>query len=129
MIAPIVLIAAAVAAVTLPGGTVATDTKAGTGVVATPGTTVTVNYTGWLDAGGGKRGKQFDSSIGRAPFSFPLGGGQVIAGWDAGVAGMKVGGRRTLRIPASEGYGERGAGDDIPPGAALVFDVELLKVE
>ncbi len=124
---PIVLIAAA--AMTLPGGTVTTDTKLGTGAVATPGTTVTVNYTGWLDAGGGRHGKQFDTSIGRGPFSFPLGGGQVIPGWDAGVAGMKVGGKRTLLIPASEGYGETGAGNDIPPNAALVFDVELLKVE
>ena len=128
MIAPIVL-AVAAAAVTLPGGTVAVDRKVGTGAVAMPGATVTVNYTGWLDAGGGKHGRQFDSSIGKAPFTFPLGGGQVIAGWDAGVAGMKVGGRRTLLIPAAQGYGERGAGDDIPPNAPLVFDVELLKVE
>jgi FKBP-type peptidyl-prolyl cis-trans isomerase len=124
---PIVLIAAA--AIISPGGTATIDTKIGSGAVATPGTTVTVNYTGWLDAGGGKHGKQFDTSIGRGPFSFPLGGGQVIPGWDAGVAGMKVGGKRTLLIPAAEGYGETGAGNDIPPNAALVFDVELLKVE
>ena len=124
---PVILVAAA--AMTLPGGTLATDTKIGTGPVAAAGQTVTVNYTGWLDAGGGKRGKKFDSSIGRAPFVFALGGGQVIPGWDAGVAGMKVGGRRTLIIPAAQGYGDRGAGDDIPPGATLVFDIELLKIE
>ena len=124
---PIVLIAAA--AITLPGGTVATDTLTGTGAVAAPGTIVSVQYTGWLDAGGGRHGKQFDSSVGRGPFSFALGAGQVIPGWDAGVAGMKVGGKRTLLIPAAQGYGDRGAGDDIPPGAALVFDVELLRVE
>lgn len=127
MIATIALIAAA--AVALAGGTLATDTKVGSGAVAAAGQIVTVNYTGWLDAGGGKHGRQFDSSLGRAPFVFPLGGGQVIAGWDAGVAGMKVGGRRTLLIPAAQGYGDRGAGDDIPPGASLVFDIELLKVE
>lgn len=127
MIATIALIAAA--AVALAGGTLATDTKVGSGAVAAAGQIVTVNYTGWLDAGGGKHGRQFDSSLGRAPFVFPLGGGQVIAGWDAGVAGMKVGGRRTLLIPAAQGYGDRGAGDDIPPGASLVFEIELLKVE
>ena len=123
---PMVLIA--VAAITLPGGTVITDTRIGTGATATPGTTVTVDYTGWLDAGGGRHGKQFDTSVGRRPIAFPLGAGDVIPGWDAGVTGMKVGGRRTLLIPAAEGYGERGAGNDIPPNAALVFDVELLKV-
>ncbi len=123
-----VLIAAA-AAVTLAGGVVATDTRPGTGAVAMPGQTVTVDYTGWLDAGGGKRGQQFDSSVGRAPFTFRLGAGEVIAGWDTGVAGMKVGGRRTLIIPAAEGYGDRGAGADIPPGATLIFDVELRRVE
>ena len=129
MIASIVLVVAA-AAVTLPGGTVATDVKPGTGAVAVAGKTVTVHYTGWLDLGGGKRGKKFDSSRDHGqPFSFPLGGGQVIAGWDAGVAGMKVGGKRVLLIPAAQGYGERGAGDDIPPNAPLIFDVELLAVE
>jgi FKBP-type peptidyl-prolyl cis-trans isomerase len=124
---PVVLIAAA-AAMTLAGGTVAIDTKVGTGAVATLGNTVTVNYTGWLDAGGGRHGKQFDTSVGREPFTFRLGHGDVIAGWDTGVAGMKVGGRRTLLIPAAQGYGDRGAGDDIPPGAPLVFDIVLLKV-
>ncbi len=125
MIAAIV----ALAAVTLAGGTVANDTRTGTGAAAVPGTTVTVDYTGWLDAGGGRHGKQFDSSVGRQPFTFVVGAGQVIAGWDEGVAGMKVGGKRTLLIPAAQGYGERGAGGDIPPNAPLVFDVELLKVE
>ncbi len=126
---PIVLVAAVAAAATLPGGTAVIDRKIGTGPAAVAGQTVTVNYTGWLDAGGGKHGKMFDTSVGKAPFVFPLGGGQVIPGWDAGVVGMKVGGRRTLLIPAAQGYGERGAGDDIPPNAPLVFDVELLKVE
>ena len=125
---PAIVLVAATAAVTLPGGTVATDAKVGKGAVATPGQRVTVNYTGWLYVDG-KRGKQFDSSIGRAPFNFGLGAGQVIPGWDEGVAGMKVGGKRTLVIPAAQGYGERGAGGDIPPGATLIFDVELLGVE
>ncbi len=129
MIPVVVVAAVAAAAVTLPGGTVAIDRKVGTGPAAAAGQTVTVNYTGWLDAGGGKHGKMFDTSVGKTPFVFPLGGGQVIPGWDAGVAGMKVGGRRTLLIPAAQGYGERGAGDDIPPNAPLVFDVELLKTE
>ncbi len=126
---PIVLIAAAAAAVTLPGGTIVTDTKIGSGAVAAAGQTVTVNYTGWLDAGGGRHGAMFDTSVGKAPIGFALGEGQVIPGWDAGVVGMKVGGRRTLIIPAAQGYGERGAGGVIPPGATLIFDVELLKVE
>jgi FKBP-type peptidyl-prolyl cis-trans isomerase FkpA len=106
------------------------DTLVGTGAEAKPGATVKVNYTGWLydPKASDHHGKQFDSSIGRGPFSFPLGAGRVIKGWDQGVAGMKVGGKRTLIIPASLGYGDRGAGDDIPPGATLVFDVELLGV-
>lgn len=105
------------------------DTVVGTGKEATNGTTVTVNYTGWLYEPNteSKRGAQFDSSSGRAPFSFELGGGQVIPGWDQGVAGMKVGGKRTLIIPASLGYGSSGAGP-IPPNANLIFDVELLEV-
>ena len=118
------------AAVTLPGGTIVTDTRVGTGTVAAPGATVAVHYTGWLDAGGGAHGKQFDSSRDRGQaFVFPLGAGQVIPGWDAGVAGMRVGGKRTLLVPATQGYGERGAGDDIPPNATLIFDIELLGVE
>ncbi|WP_409268036.1 FKBP-type peptidyl-prolyl cis-trans isomerase [Massilia sp. BHUDP2] len=105
------------------------DTVAGTGKEATDGTTVVVHYTGWLYEPNteSKRGTQFDSSSGREPFSFHLGGGQVIPGWDAGVAGMKVGGKRTLIIPASMGYGSSGAGP-IPPNANLIFDVELLDV-
>lgn len=119
----------AAAPVVLPGGTTATDVVTGTGPAASAGQRVTVHYTGWLWIDG-KRGKQFDSSrtAGR-PFSFTLGAGDVIAGWDEGVAGMKIGGKRTLIIPASAGYGARGAGPDIPPGATLIFDVELLGVE
>lgn len=94
----------------------------GTGAAAEPGTTVTVHYTGWLP-----RGETFDSSRERGePFSFPLGQGRVIRGWDLGVAGMREGGRRILVIPPDLAYGERGAGEVIPPGAWLVFDVELL---
>ena len=105
------------------------DVKVGNGAEAKPGQTVTVHYTGWLYNHGAK-GKKFDSSRDRGePFDFPLGGGQVIAGWDEGVAGMKVGGRRTLIIPASLGYGARGAGGAIPPNATLMFDVELLGVK
>ncbi|MFA5811224.1 MAG: FKBP-type peptidyl-prolyl cis-trans isomerase [bacterium] len=105
------------------------DTKVGTGTVATAGKTVLVDYTGWLDESG-KKGKKFDSSLDRnQPFSFKLGGGMVIKGWDEGVAGMKVGGKRTLMIPASLGYGARGAGAAIPPNANLIFDVELLDVK
>lgn len=106
------------------------DSVVGTGAEATAGKTVTVNYTGWLLApsAADKHGAKFDSSIGREPFSFRLGSGGVIPGWDQGVAGMKVGGKRTLIIPASLGYGADGAGP-IPPNANLIFDVELLKVE
>jgi FKBP-type peptidyl-prolyl cis-trans isomerase FkpA len=106
-----------------------TDTALGSGAQATPGHKVTVNYTGWLDEHG-KKGRKFDSSLDRGqPFSFTLGAHQVIAGWDEGVAGMKVGGKRTLVIPPDLAYGTRGAGGVIPPNATLVFDVELLKVE
>jgi FKBP-type peptidyl-prolyl cis-trans isomerase len=100
------------------------DIQVGSGATAAPGETVTVNYTGWLE-----NGKKFDSSIGRGPFSFKLGGGQVIKGWDEGVAGMRVGGKRQLRIPPELGYGSRGAGGVIPPNATLIFDVELLSVK
>ncbi|MFL6708603.1 MAG: FKBP-type peptidyl-prolyl cis-trans isomerase [Massilia sp.] len=105
------------------------DTVAGTGKDATAGATAVVHYTGWLfdPTAPSQHGAQFDSSRGREPFSFPLGGGQVIKGWDEGVQGMKVGGKRTLIIPASMGYGEGGAGP-IPPNANLIFDVELLDV-
>ena len=108
-----------------------TDVKLGTGDLAIPGKLVSVHYTGWLyDASAPEHhGRKFDSSRDRnEPFEFPLGAGRVIAGWDQGVAGMKVGGQRTLIIPASMGYGARGAGGVIPPNATLVFDVELLGV-
>jgi FKBP-type peptidyl-prolyl cis-trans isomerase FkpA len=107
------------------------DTEIGKGKEAVSGSTVVVNYTGWLysPAAPDMRGTKFDSSIGRGPFSFPLGGGRVIRGWDEGVAGMKVGGKRTLIIPSDMAYGKRGAGNVIPPDATLVFDVELLDVK
>ena len=105
-----------------------TDTKAGTGAEARKGQTVTVHYTGWL-YNNGQQGAKFDSSRDRKdPFKFPLGSGMVIKGWDEGVAGMKVGGQRTLIIPPEMGYGARGAGGVIPPNATLKFDVELLGV-
>lgn len=98
------------------------DLKPGTGAEAKSGQQVTVHYTGWLTDG-----KKFDSSLDRGqPFKFMLGAGQVIQGWDKGVAGMKVGGKRKLTIPPQMGYGERGAGGVIPPNATLVFEVELL---
>ena len=101
------------------------DVTIGQGEEATAGHTVTVHYTGWLPDG-----RKFDSSRDRdEPFAFALGAGQVIAGWDEGVAGMKPGGRRKLVIPAGLAYGEGGAPPDIPPGATLVFDVELLQVQ
>ena len=106
------------------------DTTAGTGAEAKAGSHVTVNYTGWLylpDAPD-HHGEKFDSSIGRKPFTFRLGSGMVIPGWDQGVDGMKVGGKRTLVIPAALGYGAEGAGP-IPPNANLIFDVELLDVQ
>jgi FKBP-type peptidyl-prolyl cis-trans isomerase FkpA len=110
---------------TTPSGLKYEDIKQGDGDVATAGKTVSVHYTGWLTDG-----KKFDSSKDRnQPFEFPLGGGRVIKGWDEGVQGMKVGGVRKLTIPASLGYGSRGAGGVIPPDATLVFEVELLKVQ
>ncbi|WP_310497215.1 FKBP-type peptidyl-prolyl cis-trans isomerase [Sandarakinorhabdus sp.] len=121
--------AAAPAQVALPGGTRYTDGKVGTGAIAQPGQMVAVHYTGWLYADGMK-GKKFDSSVDRGqPFVFQLGVGQVITGWDEGVAGMQIGGKRTLIVPPDAGYGERGAGADIPPGATLMFDVELIAVQ
>jgi FKBP-type peptidyl-prolyl cis-trans isomerase len=108
------------------------DTKPGTGAVATAGHTVVVHYTGWLydETAPNHHGAKFDSSLDRnEPFSFPLGAGRVIKGWDQGVDGMKVGGKRTLTIPPQLGYGEHGAGGVIPPNAVLVFDVELLNVK
>ena len=107
------------------------DTKVGTGTAATAGKEVTVHYTGWLydESKADHKGTKFDSSRDRNdPFTFRLGGGEVIPGWDQGVAGMKVGGQRTLTIPPDLGYGAQGAGGVIPPNATLVFDVELLNV-
>ena len=108
------------------------DSKVGTGTEAVAGMKVTVHYTGWLydETAGNKHGSQFDSSRDHGePFSFVLGAGNVIAGWDQGVAGMHVGGKCILLISVALGYGARGAGDDIPPNASLVFDVELLDVQ
>jgi FKBP-type peptidyl-prolyl cis-trans isomerase FkpA len=108
------------------------DTVTGSGAEARPGRVVRVHYTGWLyDASKpDKRGEKFDSSKDRKePFEFPLGGGQVIPGWDKGFEGMKVGGTRVLTIPPEMGYGARGAGGVIPPNATLVFEVELLEVK
>jgi len=108
-----------------------TDTAVGTGAEALKGKTVVVHYTGWLydPAAPNSKGKKFDSSVDRGqPFTFPLGAGRVIKGWDEGVAGMKVGGKRTLVIPPGMAYGSRGAGGVIPPDATLLFDVELLGV-
>lgn len=114
------------AGVSLPGGLTYWDLKAGTGKLAQNGQRVKVHYTGWLLEGGTK----FDSSLDRGkPFEFTLGAGQVIQGWDMGVAGMKVGGKRQLRIPPELGYGWRGAPPTIPANASLIFDVELLAVK
>lgn len=111
--------------VTSKTGLMYVDEKEGTGAVAKAGDTVVVHYTGWL-----KDGTKFDSSRDRGePFSFPLGKGRVIKGWDEGVAGMKVGGKRKLIIPPELGYGKRGAGDVIPADAQLTFDVELLEIK
>ena len=108
------------------------DVKTGAGKEATPGKMVRVHYTGWLfdKSAADNKGKKFDSSRDRpGNFTFPLGVGRVIKGWDQGVQGMKVGGQRTLIIPSSMGYGARGVGSAIPPNATLVFDVELIGVE
>jgi peptidylprolyl isomerase len=105
------------------------DVKVGTGASPKVGQTAVMHYTGWL-YNLGEKGKKFDSSHDRgAPFEFPLGVGRVIKGWDEGVDGMKVGGKRTLIIPPELGYGARGAGGVIPPNAWLIFDVELLGVK
>jgi FKBP-type peptidyl-prolyl cis-trans isomerase FkpA len=103
------------------------DLKVGTGPAVRAGQRVTVHYTGWLKGRLGMEGKKFDSSRDRGePFQFMLGMGEVIPGWDEGVQGMQVGGHRKLIVPAALGYGAKGAGDSIPPGATLVFEVELL---
>lgn len=119
-----------------PGGSVAElqrmDQTTGSGPVAVPGSDVTVHYTGWLydERRPDKRGEKFDSSVDRGePFTFLLGAGRVIRGWDDGVAGMHVGGKRVLMIPAHMAYGRKGAGGVIPPNASLVFEVELLAVK
>jgi peptidylprolyl isomerase len=105
------------------------DSTVGTGASPKSGQTCVMHYTGWL-YNDGKKGKKFDSSLDRnEPFEFPIGQGQVIKGWDEGVASMKVGGKRTLIIPAALGYGARGAGGLIPPNATLMFDVELLALK
>lgn len=114
---------------TTPSGLSYEDTVVGTGASPTRGQTCVMHYTGWLWVNGAK-GAKFDSSVDRGqPFEFPLGMGRVIKGWDEGVASMKVGGKRTLLIPAPLGYGDRGAaGGKIPGGATLLFEVELLRV-
>ena len=114
---------------TTPSGLQIIDSKVGTGASPKSGQTCVMHYTGWLYENGAK-GKKFDSSVDRGqPFEFPIGQGQVIAGWDEGVATMKIGGKRTLIIPPALGYGARGAGGVIPPNATLIFDVELLGVK
>ena len=105
-------------------GLMITEISIGEGEEATAGQTVSVNYRGTLE-----NGDEFDSSYGRGPFTFPLGSGRVIKGWDEGVAGMKVGGKRKLVIPPELGYGSRGAGQVIPPNATLIFEVELLAIK
>jgi FKBP-type peptidyl-prolyl cis-trans isomerase FkpA len=117
------------------GGVVATrsglkykDTKRGQGAAAKKGDKVTTHYTGWLSVGG-KRGKQFDSSHDRKqPFTFDLGQGLVIAGWEEGLVGMKVGGKRTLFIPSALAYGKRGAGGQVPPDSDLIFEIEVIRI-
>src|SRR5262249_17399868 len=117
------------ATLTTPSRLKITDSKVGTGASPKPGQICVMHYTGWLYEGGAK-GKKFDSSVDRGqPFEFPIGRRQVIAGWEEGVATMKVGGKRTLIIPPELGYGARGAGGVIPPNATLIFDVELLDVK
>jgi peptidylprolyl isomerase len=115
--------------ITTESGLKYVDTQVGTGPSPLKGQQCLVHYTGWLSAKG-ERGKKFDSSVDRGePLAIPIGVGRVIKGWDEGVLTMKVGGKRTLHIPASLGYGARGAGADIPPNADLIFDVELISVK
>ena len=128
-VAPQAAIAQGAKPVTTPSGLQYTDTKVGTGASPRTGQTCVMHYTGWLYENGAK-GQKFDSSVDRGePFEFPIGQKRVIAGWDEGVATMKVGGKRTLIIPPVLGYGARGAGGVIPPNATLMFDVELLGVK
>ncbi len=112
-----------------PSGLQYEDTVVGTGASPKPGQTCVMHYTGWLFSDG-QKGKKFDSSVDRGqPFEFQIGTGMVIKGWDEGVMTMKEGGKRTLLIPSTLGYGPRGAGGVIPPNATLLFDVELLKIK
>ena len=128
-VAPLALAQTAAKAVKLPSGLQVIDTVAGTGASPKTGEICVMHYTGWLYENG-QKGKKFDSSVDRgAPFEFPIGVGRVIKGWDEGVSTMKVGGKRTLIIPAELGYGARGAGGVIPPNATLIFEVELLGVK
>jgi peptidylprolyl isomerase len=114
---------------TTPSGLQIEDTVVGSGASPQTGQTCMMHYTGWLYKDG-EKGNKFDSSLDRGqPFEFPIGTGRVIKGWDEGVASMKVGGKRTLIIPAALGYGARGAGGVIPPNATLIFDVELLDIK
>jgi FKBP-type peptidyl-prolyl cis-trans isomerase len=122
----------AAAPASVPGEPFMTDIKTGTGPAIKAGQKAVVHYTGWLYSEGApeKKGKKFDSSRDRnEPFSFELGAGMVIQGWDEGVAGMQVGGQRRLVIPPEKGYGASGAGGVIPPNATLVFDVELMGIQ
>jgi len=128
-VAPHAAIAQGAKPVTTPSGLQIIDTKVGSGASPRSGQTCVMHYTGWLYESG-QKGKKFDSSVDRnEPFEFPIGQKRVIAGWDEGVATMKVGGKRTLIIPPALGYGARGAGGVIPPNATLIFDVELLGVK
>ena len=128
-IAPQAALAQAAKPVSTPSGLQYIDVKVGNGAPPRPGQTCVMHYTGWLYENGAK-GKKFDSSVDRnEPFEFQIGQKRVIAGWDEGVATMKVGGKRTLIIPPELGYGARGAGGVIPPNATLMFDVELLAVK
>jgi len=129
VVAPTAALAQVGKIMTTPSGLQITDSKIGTGATPRPSQICVMHYTGWLYQDGAK-GKKFDSSVDRGtPFEFPIGKGQVIGGWEEGVATMKVGGKRTLIIPPSLGYGARGAGGVIPPNATLIFEVELLDVK
>jgi peptidylprolyl isomerase len=128
-VAPTTALAQVGKTMTTSSGLQMTDSKVGTGATPKAGQTCVMHYTGWLYENGAK-GKKFDSSVDRGqPFEFPIGQRRVIAGWDEGVASMKVGGKRTLIIPPELGYGARGAGGVIPPNATLIFEVELLDVK